>query len=63
MTLCVGLQAIWMLTLEPECLKPIDHHATKIISDGTGLFTETLKLLAVSLCRRRSSLLSSTQLM
>jgi hypothetical protein len=35
MTLCVGLQAIWMLTLEPECLKPIDHHSTKIISDGT----------------------------
>src|SRR6185436_16869477 len=42
--------------------EPIDHHSTKIISDGTGLFTETLKLLAVSLCRRRSSLLSSTQL-
>jgi hypothetical protein len=50
MTLCVSLQAIRMLTLEPECLKNrIDHHPTKNRQRWNRVLTETLKRLAVSL--------------
>ena len=55
----VRLQAIRMLTLEPERLKnQLATTRKKITGDG-GLFTETLKRLAISVCQRRSFLPSS----
>ena len=56
------LQAIGMLTLEPERLKnqPTTNRE-KITEDGKGSSPETLKRLAILLFRRRSFLLSSTE--
>jgi hypothetical protein len=52
----VRLQAIRMLTLEPERLKnQLATTRKKITGDG-GLFPETLKRLAISVCQRRSFL-------
>src|SRR5438552_11340440 len=57
----VRLQAIRMLTLEPERLKnQLATTRKKITGDG-GLFPETLKRLAISVCQRRSFLPSSIE--
>jgi hypothetical protein len=57
----VRLQAIRMLTLEPERLKnQLATTRKKITGDG-GLFPETLKRLAISVCQRQSLLPSSIE--
>ena len=58
----VRLQAIRMLTLEPERLK--NHLATtrKRSPEMEGSSRETLKRLAISVCQRRSFLPSSIEL-
>jgi hypothetical protein len=44
----VRLQALGILTLEPERLKnPAGHHPTKIAGDGSDSSPETLKRLAI----------------
>ena len=55
------LQAIGMLTLEPERLKNRLATTREKHRRWKGFFTETLKRFAISVSRRRSFLLSSTE--
>src|ERR1019366_4660269 len=55
------LQAILILTLEPERLRTDWPPPEKIAGDGRGSSPETLKRLAILVFRRRSSLPSSTE--
>jgi hypothetical protein len=57
----VRLQAIRMLTLEPERLKNQLTTTRKRSPEMEGLFTETLKRLAISVSQRRSFPLSSIE--
>ena len=56
------LQAIRMLTLEPERLKNQLATTRKRSPEMEGLFPETLKRLAILVSQRRSFLPSSTEL-
>jgi len=57
----VCLQALGILTLEPERLKNRPATTREISGDGRGSSPETLKRLAVSVFQGRSLLLSSTE--
>src|SRR5882724_12632020 len=58
---CAPLQAIRMLTLEPERLKNQLATTRKRSPEMEGSSRETLKRLAISVCQRRSFLPSSIE--